>query len=78
MDSSGFVCSLQQLEKTKQNTGSGSCRYLGAGRPGKVHSREGEKVHLLTKEQPDCAAGLHLGMGGSGGAPRVARFVLLG
>lgn len=50
-------------------------RGLGAGR---VRLRKGKEVHVSALEQSTCTAWFHLGMGGRGGAPRVALFVLLG
>lgn len=38
----------------------------------RVCLRKGKEVHISAQEQSACAACFHLGMGGRGGAPRVA------
>lgn len=46
---------------------------------GEGPAEEGEGgLRVSAQEQSVCAARFHLGMGGRGGAPRVALFVLLG
>lgn len=54
------------------HAGSGA---LGAG-GGRL--RKGKELHVSALEQSTRTARFHLGMGGRGGAPRVALFVLLG
>lgn len=58
--------------------GSVSCRIQGAGSWGGVRLRKGKEVHVSALQQSTCTVRFHLGMGGRGGAPRVALFVLLG
>ena len=57
--------------KTK-DAGNFSCRILGGREVGRVRLRKGKEVRLSAQEQSACAARFHLGMGGRGGAPRVA------
>lgn len=54
------------------HAGSGA---LGAGG---VRLRKGKELRVSALEQSTRTARFHLGMGGRGGAPRVALFVLLG
>lgn len=57
--------------KTK-DAGSFSCRILGGREVRRVCLRKGKEVRVSAQEQSACAACFHLGMGGRGGAPRVA------